>query len=238
MRIPLESIEEQSQSLIRLSPRVLKDSIGDILLPQQISLFHGPERAPLSIIAHSIAVSAARTNDHICVFLDSGSNYSPHLVRSLCDSTTESKIILERIVIGQVLGIDDVVEKFEMLKQMGKISIVILDSLTGALNLTGPPGTRGRQRSLFAALDSIRRVNNSLDAHFMITDHSSRNWISGEPTPIGGNVVSHAVDSVVLVDRLRSGDDLVRILIERSTTPSPPPGVIIRAGSKGIRSIR
>jgi len=81
-------------------------------------------------------------------------------------------------------------------------------------------------------------VINDIDAHVMITDHSSRNWFSGQPIPIGGNVLSHAVDSVIRVDRLREGEDVVRILVERCTLPSPPPGVILRVGSNGIRSIR
>ena len=134
--------------------------------------------------------------------------------------------------------IDDVVEKVRMLRDFGEVSLVVLDNLTAALNLSGDPGSRSRQRALFGALDAIRRVINDIDAHVMITDHSSRNWTSGQPTPIGGNVLSHAVDSVIRVDRLRKGEDVVRILVERCILPSCPPGVILRVGSKGVRSIR
>jgi hypothetical protein len=238
LRAPLESLEDMNEPLIRLYPRVLNDTIGGLFLPQHISLFHGKERAPLTILAHAAAVSAARIEHTSCIYLDSGTNYSPTLIRSLSDSRAESAELLKRIIVGQVLCLDDVLEKVVLLQQMGNISLIILDSLTGALNLTGAPGSRGRQRTLFGALDAIRRVINKLNAHLMITDYSSRNWISGEVIPLGGNVLSHAVDNVVLVDRLRSGKDFTRILIERSTGPSTPPGVIIRAGSKGIRSIR
>lgn len=238
MRQPLDSIDAITEPYIRLRPRLLDSTIGDLFVPQQISLFHGNERAPLSILAHAIIVSAARMENAKCIFLDSGTNYSSNLVKSICNSHGDSSQVLEKIVIGQVLGLDDVVEKVEMLRDFGEVSLVVLDSLTGALNLSGAPGSRGRQRTLFGALDSIRRVINDIDTHVMITDYSSRNWTSGQPIPIGGNVLSHAVDSVIRVDRLRQGADVVRILVERCALPSAPPGVILRVGSKGIRSIR
>jgi hypothetical protein len=227
-----------TESQIRLKPRILDDTIGNLFLPQQISLFHGSERAPLSILAHSAIVSAARMDNGSCFFLDSGTNYNSSLVRTLCSSVDESRKALSKIAVGPVLGLEDVVEKIEILRNYDNVSLIVLDSLTGALNLTGDPGSRGRQRNLFTALDSIRRTVNDIDTHIMITDHSSRNWSSGQPTPIGGNVLAHAVDSTVLVDRLREGDDIMRILVERCTLPSPPPGVIVKIGTKGIRSIR
>jgi RecA/RadA recombinase len=223
---------------IRLYPRVLNDTIGAIFLPQHISLFHGKERAPLTILAHAAIMSAARIEGTSCVYLDSGTNYSPPLIRSLSASRAESTELLKRIIVGQVLSLDDILEKAVQLHKIGNISLIVLDSLTGALNLTAAPGSRGRQRKLFGTLDAVRRMINSLNTHFMITDYSSRDWISGEPTPVGGNVLSHAVDSIVLVDRLHTGDALTRILIERSAQPSVPPGVIVRADSKGIRTIR
>ncbi len=238
MRLPLESIDTITEPQIRLRPRILNNTIGELFVPQQISLFHGSERAPLSILAHTVIVSAAKMRTASCVFLDSGTNYSTPLVKSLCQSNAESSQVLEKIVVAQVLGLADVVEKIEMIHNFGEVSIVVLDNLTGALNLTGAPGTKGRQRNLFGALDKIRRVINELDTHVMITDHSSRNWTSEQPIPIGGNVLSHAVDSVVQVDRLRQGDDVVRILVERCALPSTPPGVIVKIGAKGIRSIR
>jgi len=237
LKQPLESIDVATKPQIRLKPRILNDTIGDLFLPQQISLFHGPERAPLSALAHAAVVSTARMGSS-CVFLDSGSNYSSALMRSLCHSQDELVKVLEKVVVGSVLGLDDVIEKIKLMRDFGNVSLVVLDSLTGALNLTGAPGSRNRQRNLFTTLDSIRRVINDLDAHVMITDHSSRDWTSGQSNPIGGNILAHAVDSVILVDRLRNKENMVRILVERCTLPSTPPGVIVKLTAKGIRSIR
>ncbi|MFX1561213.1 MAG: hypothetical protein ACFFBL_11545, partial [Promethearchaeota archaeon] len=117
-------------------------------------------------------------------------------------------------------------------------SAIVIDSLTGSLNLTGAPGTKGRQRELFHTLETIRKAVNKHNTHALITDHSVRNWISGQPSPLGGNVLSHAVDSVVRVDRLRTNDNLIRILTERCTATKNPPSIIVRADSKGIRSMK
>lgn len=238
MRLPLESVDAITEPQIRLRPRILDTTIGSLFVPQQISLFHGSERAPLSILAHSVIVSAARFENTSCIYLDSGTNFSSSLVRSLCSPHDDSGKILEKIVVGQILGLDDVIEKVKMLRDFNDVSLVVLDSLTAALNQTGAPGTKGRQRNLFKAMDSIRRVVNEINTHVMITDHSSQNWISGESIPIGGNVLSHSVDSVVLVDRLRKGQETVRILVERCPLPNPPPGVMVKIGAKGVRSIR
>jgi RecA/RadA recombinase len=238
LRVPLESLDGMNVPHIRLCPRVLNDTIGGLFLPQQISLFHGKTRAPLTILAHAAIVSAARIEGTSCVYLDSGTNYSPPLVRSLSASRAESAELLKRVIVGQVLSLDDISEKVIKLQEMGNISLVVLDSLTGAMNLTDAPGSRGRQRKLFGTLDAVRRTINRLNTHFMITDYSSHDWLSGEPTPLGGNVLSHAVDSVVLVDKLQPGKGLTCILIERCTQPAIPPGVIIRTDSKGIRTIR
>ncbi|MFW9982651.1 MAG: hypothetical protein ACFFE3_12140 [Candidatus Thorarchaeota archaeon] len=235
MRVPLESLNVPIETRIRFTPRVLERIFNSIVLPRTISLLHGPERAPLSIIAHNIAVSAAKSNDDAkCVFLDSGSNYSPSLVRMIASSSD----ILERILVGNIMGLSDTTEMIRNLPRLSGISIIILDSLTGTLNLTGGPGTKGRQRELFHTLEILRKTVNQYDTHLLITDFSSKNWVSGEHSPIGGNVLSHAVDSVVRVDRLKKGENLIRILTERCTYSRNPPGIIVRADSKGIRSIK
>ncbi|MHA2395930.1 MAG: hypothetical protein ACXAC0_04435, partial [Candidatus Thorarchaeota archaeon] len=173
-----------------------------------------------------------------CVFLDSGTNYSPALVRSVCPPTEDAAAVLSRIIVGQVMGLSDIEEMMGMLAELGNISVLVLDSLTGSLNLTGAPGTKGRQRELFHTLETIRKPVNKFNVHALITDHSSKNWISGEPTPIGGNVLSHAVDSVVRIDRLRTNENLIRILTERCAATKNPPSIIVRADSKGIRSMK
>lgn len=136
------------------------------------------------------------------------------------------------------MGLSDIVEMMSNLSCLQDVSIIILDSLTGALNLTGAPGTKGRQRELYSTLETLRKAVNQFDAHVLITDYSSKNWTSGEYTPIGGNVLSHAVDSIVRVDRLRAGENLIRILTERCPAPNNPPGIIVRADSRGIRSMK
>jgi RecA/RadA recombinase len=209
------------------------------VLPCQISLLHSSERAPLSIIAHGVAVSAARSIPTAkCVFLDSGTNYSPALVRSICPPNDDATNVLSRIIVGQVMGLSDVEEMMGMLSELGDISVLIVDSLTGSLNLTGAPGTKGRQRELFHTLETIRRAVNKCNAHALITDHSTMNWVSGETIPIGGNVLSHAVDSVVRIDRLKAAGNLIRILTERCSVGKNPPSLIVRADSRGIRSMK
>lgn len=235
LRVPLESINIPSDLQIRYTPRVLEQTFEPLILPRSISVLHGSERAPLSILAHCIIVSVAKSiDDAQCVFLDSGTNYSPSLVRA----TLKNSGIMKRILIGNVMGLSDVVDMMENLDGLSEVPIIILDSLSGALNLSGAPGTKGRQRELFSTLESLRKAANNFDSHVLITDHSSRSWITGELTPIGGNVLSHAVDNVVRVDRLRRGENLVRIQVERCTTSKKPPGIIVRADSKGIRSMR
>jgi hypothetical protein len=225
--------------MIRYTPRVLEQSFGCIILPRQISLLHGSERAPLSIVAHGVAVSAARSlPDATCVFLDSGTNYSSSLIRAICSSSRDTPSVLKRIIVGQVMGLTDIEEAIGMLSGLDSISVIILDSLTGALNLSGAPGSKGRQRELFRTLETIRKVVNDFDTHALITDYSSKNWNSGEPSPIGGNVLSHAVDSVLRIDRLRTNENLIRILTERCAAPKNPPSIIVRADSKGLRSMK
>jgi RecA/RadA recombinase len=237
--VPLESLDIPTESKIRFTPRVLDQALGSIVLPRQISLLHSSERAPLSIVAHGVIVSAARSlPDSKCVFLDSGTNYSPALARSVCPTTDDATEVLSRIIVGQVMGLSDLEEMMGMLSELGSVSVIVLDSLTGVLNLSGAPGSKGRQRDLFKTLEVIRQAVNKLNAHTLITDHSSKNWTSGNLSPIGGNVLSHAVDSVVRIDRLRTNENLIRILTERCTASVNPPSIIVRANSKGIRSMK
>jgi RecA/RadA recombinase len=235
LRVPLESLSAPQNLEIRFTPRVLDNTFGPLVQPRSISVLHGDERAPLSIIAHTIAVSVAKTSPDVkCIFLDSGSNYSPSLVRSLSSDNG----LLERILVGNVMGLSDVVRMIENLDPLSYVPIIILDSLTGALNLTGAPGTKGRQRELFSALETLRETANKFNSHVLITDHSSKNWNTGEYTPVGGNVLAHGVDNVVRIDRLREGDNLIRIQVERWITSEKPPAIIVRADSKGIRLMR
>ncbi len=238
MRTPLDSFDVKSHPVISLTPKPLDSLLGRILLPEQMSLLHGPERSPLTFIAHAVAIAAARQDEGRAIFIDSGSNYSPNLARSMCDSNGESNDILGRIVIGNVLSLLDLEELATDILNLGYVSIIILDSLTGVLNLSGAPGSAGRQRELFRSLEVMRELVIEIGSHLLMTDHSSRNWSSGRPIPIGGNVLAHAVDSVVRVDRLNVGKNLVRMLIERSTVGTESQAVILVEGKKGLRVYR
>ncbi len=238
MRTPLDSFDTKSQPIISLTPKPLDSLLGSILLPEQLSLLHGPERSPLTSLAHAVLISAARRNKGLAVFVDSGSNYSTTLARAMCISEKDSTSILSRIVVGNVMSLADLEDLSKNIPDLGAVSIIVLDSLTGVLNLSGAPGSAGRQRELFHSLEVLRNLVNELGSHLLMTDHSSRNWSSGQPTPIGGNVLAHAVDSVVRIDRLDVGKNLVRVLIERSTVGSESQAVILVAGKNGLRAFR
>jgi KaiC/GvpD/RAD55 family RecA-like ATPase len=229
MRTPLDSLDVRSHPIISLTPKPLDSLLGSVLLPEQLSLLHGPERSPLTSLAHAITISAARHNEKQAVFIDSGSNYSPTLARAMCDSKKETTSILSRIVVGEVMSLSDLENLSTSIHDLGNVSIIVLDSLTGVLNLSGAPGSAGRQ---------LRGLVNELGTHLMMTDHSTRNWSSGRPTPIGGNVLAHAIDSVVRVDRLDVGKNLVRVLVERSTKGPETQAVILVEGKDGLRTYR
>ncbi|MHA2072291.1 MAG: hypothetical protein ACW985_10965 [Candidatus Thorarchaeota archaeon] len=238
MRTPLDSLDVRSHPIISLTPKPLDSLLGSVLLPEQLSLLHGPERSPLTSLAHAITISAARHNEKQAVFIDSGSNYSPTLARAMCDSKKETTSILSRIVVGEVMSLSDLENLSTSIHDLDNVSIIVLDSLTGVLNLSGAPGSAGRQRELFHSLEVLRGLVNELGTHLMMTDHSTRNWSSGRPTPIGGNVLAHAVDSVVRVDRLDVGKNLVRVLVERSTKGPETQAVILVEGKDGLRTYR
>ncbi|MHA2355348.1 MAG: hypothetical protein ACXADC_09255 [Candidatus Thorarchaeota archaeon] len=226
------------ESTIPLSPKPLDSLLGRLLVPEQISLLHGPERSPLTSLAHTVAIAAARRDDGHAVFIDSGTNYSPTLARAMCVSEEESTQVLNRIVVGNALSLSDLEDLSASILDLGNVSIIILDSLTGVLNLSGAPGSAGRQRELFHTLEILRDLVNQLGSHLLMTDHSSRNWSSGKPTPIGGNVLAHAVDSVVRIDKLGVGRNLIRVLIERSSVGADAQAVILVSRKDGFRVYR
>jgi hypothetical protein len=192
----------------------------------------------LTALAHSVIVAVARQSDvAIPVFLDSGSNFSPKLVRSLCGRTENITKVMNRIIVGKLLSLSDLESFLCQLHEVDNVSMIVLDSLTGVLNLSGAPRSAERQRNLFRTLEVLRKTVNKLQAHILMTDYSSRNWVSGKSTPVGGNVLAHCVDSVVRVNRLDVGNDLIRIEVERCPISSQTSGVILKSGSSGIRAI-
>ncbi|MFW9884673.1 MAG: hypothetical protein ACFFEX_09845 [Candidatus Thorarchaeota archaeon] len=236
--MPLDSLNVNSRSEISLAPKQLDDLLGNILAREQLSLFHGPERSPLTSLAHAISIAAAELGEGHAVYIDSGSNYSPTLARAMCNSKRRVSKILSRVIVGNVLSLSDLENLSKSIPNLGPVSIILLDSLTGVLNLSGAPGSAGRQRELFHCLEVLRELVNEIGTHLLMTDHSSRSWNSDQSIPIGGNVLAHAVDSVVRVDRLDVGKNLIRILVERSTLGSESQALILVEGKKGLRTFR
>jgi len=236
LTIPLDSVDVPNESVIRLVPRQLDAVFGSVLIPGQISLLHGPERAPLTMLAHAVAVAAVKSGGK-SIFLDSSNNYSPRIARALCKSSAFPERVLKRITVGQVMSLRDLEDFAKQVADLTDVTVVVLDSLTGVLNLTGAPGSKGRQRKLFAALDVLRNFVNTNHVHLLMTDHSTKKRSTGKPSPIGGNIVIHGVDSLVRVDRLDVMANAVRLLVERSPVSPPPGGVVVRISANGIKSI-
>ena len=237
LAVPLDSIDIAIEPVTRLVPRQLDRVLGQLLVPGQVSLIHGPDRSPLTTIAHAIAVGAVKSGGR-SAYLDSGSNYSSTLARALCNRSGSPENLLKGITVGPVMSLADLERMVLQVSSMEGITLVVVDSLTGVLNLTGAPRSKGRQRKLFATLEVLRGVVNDNNIHLFITDHSARKWNSGMPSPIGGNVIAHGVDSLIRVDRLAVKDGMFRLEVERSPVNPADKGVVVLIGSSGIKSIK
>lgn len=236
---PLEEIKVDTTPRFSLVPKTLDAVLGRLLAPSQVSLLHGPNRAPLTALAHLVTVCAAKADGKRSVYLHAGNNYSPTLARSLCGRNQDASDILQRIAVGKVLGLSDIEHELSLIRDAERVQMVVVDSLTSVLDLSDSSTGPGRQRKLFHALETMREFVNNSSAHLMMTDHSSPSWGSDEPSPIGGNVVAHNVDSVIRVERLDiASDDLISIVVERCPLPNPPTGVVVRFSAKSISGIK
>lgn len=234
--ISLDSIEVELEPRFKLSPRPLNDTFGRTLIPGQISVIHGLERAPMTAIAHQVMTCVARQGKH-AIYIDSGgTNYSATLTRTFLSGDKDSDKILSRISVAPVLGLEDLEFLYRSIQQLDQVGIIIIDSLTGILNLSSPPASKGRQRKLFKALESLRELVNATQAHLLLTDHSSIDWRKGVARPMGGNVIAHGVDSVTKVTSLQK--DSVRVQVERSPVTPSPGGVVIKVSHRGLRSLK
>lgn len=209
--------------------------VGRILVPSQVSVFHSEERFPLTALAHA-AVLGACTNNQDCIYCDSGSNFNPQLIRVL--SNGQQKDVLNRVKVANPMSLIELESILQTVPSLGPISLVVIDSLTGIMNLSSAPGSKERQRQLFKTLDTLREIVLDTNTHLLLTDHSAKNWRTGEFRPIGGNVIDHAVDSVVSVSALDEIPDAVRIHVERTPITPNPGGVILKVGHRGIRSLK
>lgn len=236
MRLRLDEYSDTSDQLISLRPEILNILFGKMIGPSQMTVLHGSEKAPLTLLAHAIFVGGIHQNGR-AVFLDSSSNYSPSLVRALIPSDEHLARVLSHNLVTTVMSVEDLVLATESLYEVGALTIVVIDSLTQILNMSSGPMTAGRQRRLFNALEALRSLVNQRKCHVLLTDHSSRSWDHRVPRPIGGNVLEHAVDSFVRVDRLENEPELIRVLVERSPGASPNEAVIVRYNERGLTTL-
>lgn len=231
MAIPLEQLRTNDELNIPLKPHVLNSVFQ--LHGHMITLIHGPDRAPLTIFAHHLAVQVAKTGNSI-VFLDSGKNYSPRIIRSMCKNPNKSEEIMKLVHFSNILNLEDIQLFRESLNAINSLSLLIIDNLTTLLNLSGDPGSRERQHSLFKTLEILRELANSNDIHIILTGHSKRDWDSGKIIPVGGNILTHDIDWSLLVKFLEGTRDQYRILVEKSPLQKSFRAIVVRIGKKGV----
>ena len=236
MAIPLDEMNICPEPVASLSPKKLGAILEPVMMRGQVSLVHSHERRPLSLLAHTVLVSVAESESQ-GGYLDSGNNFMPKLFRNLIRHFDQSEDILTRIHRAPIFGLDDLVKGAQAVQTLDDISVVVLDNLTGALNLTASPGHKGRQRVLFNTLEVLRELVNNTGVHVLMTDHSSRRWKTREVRPIGGNVLVHDVDSIVRIDRLPERTSYVRILVERCQLSPRESGVVLEMTTKGFKDI-
>ncbi len=229
----LDEFSIDLQSEIILYPPQLNDLFSSVLIPGQISLIHGPMRSPMTILSHEIAVGCIRSGK-LTVYLDSGTNFKPTLARRLMGDANEDA--LQKLMVANVMGLDDIEEIIASVAT--NYSIIVLDSLTGALNLNLPPSSKKRQRRLFSMLETLRETMIDSPSHLVITDHSSRDPITGASRPVGGNVLEHSIDSMIRITAFENHGYTFQIKIERSPTLKKPESLMVRMGEFGIRPLR
>ena len=231
--LTLDNAQEDNLPIVALSPKKLQQILGRTLVSGEISLLHGKERSLLTLLTHFICTSIGISGQNV-VYLDSGRNFSPIIIKKMSASLSkkESADVLSRISIGELYSLEDIKTISSQIDEVNSPSLIALDNLTGLLNLSASPGKKGRQRRLFAALEETRRLVNRTNVHVLITDHSTVDWQSGSFKPIGGNVVTHAVDSLSLITKLES-EDVVNIKVERSPHVKAPAGLLIRLNHLG-----
>lgn len=232
--LTLDDAEANDLSIVSLSPPNLQQILGSTIVNGEISLIHGEERSLLTLLTHFVCASLS-ISGKTSLYLDSGRNFSPTIIKkmSACFSAKDTAEVLSRISVGGIYGLEDIEAISLQIDSIGNLSLIVLDNLTGLLNLSTSPGKKGRQHRLFAALEEIRRLVNRTNAHVLMTDHTTADWKSGTYKPIGGNVVKHAVDSISLLTKLEA-EDIVSLKVERSPHVNAPLGLLVRINHEGI----
>jgi RecA/RadA recombinase len=231
--VDLDRLSLPDRPSFTVKPSQLSAVLSPVLLPKQMSVVHSSNRTALVTLAHTLVVCAAESG-FASVYLDSGNNYSPQLVRVLSLSGTDPDSTISRISVAKVLSLSDFDDIVEDLRGVGFLSFVAIDSFTAMLNLSMSPGSAGRQRTLCRVLEQLRRLVNERAAHVMMTDCSSKQWMTGETVPIGGNVLSHSVDALVRIDTLDLPRMTVRVEVERSDSSDTEGGVLLHITRNGF----
>jgi hypothetical protein len=229
----LDDIPIEEPSNIAIRPAQLNLLLKSILVPSQITLIHGQLRSPMTILSHEIAIGSIRSGKNT-MYLDSGTNFKPTLARKIAGE--EYAKDLKNLIVANIMGLDDVEDIVTSVAS--KYPIIIIDSLTGALNLNLPPGSKKRQQRLFSTLETLRESIMETSSHLIITDHSSRDPITGESRPVGGNVLQHSIDSMVRISSFENRGETYQIKIERSPNIQTPESLLVRMGDFGIRPLR
>jgi RecA/RadA recombinase len=231
LSLSLDSIEFQETPIFNLEPYPLDAVLGKVIIAKTISVLHGPEQAPLSRLAHAVAVAGAQ--EGISIYLDAGMLFDSFLLNNL----TDDRSVKSRIYHRNLENLEQLEQAALQIPSMSEVKVVVLDSLYNLLNSSGEPGSRERLRSLCHALDVLRRMVNAGNMHMLLTDTSAESRGTNEVKPVGGNVLAHATDTVVHVQKIQL-DEHVRVLVERTPVMPPPGSVLVKITAKGIKSIK
>ncbi len=239
--VPLDRIVTEDLPLVRLQNDRLNRLVGRLIVPHQMSVVYGPDRGILTLFAHVVLMGGVTNgSDNVSgtFFLDSGNNYSPALTRRLCPQRSSPEAVLANITFARVLSLDDVVDVLKRLSQEYHSALVVIDSLSGVLNLTESPGSKERARCLFTGLETIRHIVNSYQIHVLMTDYITRDWSTGAFVPIGGNVLSHSIDTLIRIDKLEYPTGVLRLEVERSPMRLRCRSLLVRSTPRGLMAVR
>lgn len=218
------------ERLVKLRPEQLDAIVGPVFADSQISVFHGPERGLLTEMAHIIALGGVYAGNR-SLYLDAGAGFSPDLLRRF-GKTIEADQALAKIQVGKILSLAELESAVEY-AGTHDFRIVVVDSLTSAMNLSGKPMTKKIHRKLYSSLEKLRAEVNKHGLHLMMTAYSSK----GAKKAIGGNVLAHAIDSSIRMEKLDVADYAVRMLLQFSPTSNSEQAVVVHLSPCGLESM-
>ena len=233
--IKLDEIPDNVEPIVKLTPQPLHMVLSPVMMPSTISLIHCPYKSPLTVIAHAVSVSAARSRK--TVYLETQNQFDSTIIHANCSKNDDPEAILSAVMkrkVDKLPLLDHVTETIPLLDD---VKLVVLDGLNILLSNSGNPGSQQRQRDLFHALEVLRRMVNRGGMHLMITDHSTISVKGKVLQPVGGNVLYHGVDSIIRVDKLGINQH-AKILVERTPVFPVPSSAVMRISHNDIRKIK